>query len=265
MAVEVEGKKRDKVKEALAERIVRLAGKAIHDFNMVRAGDRIAVGLSGGKDSMALLHALCTLQKRAPIDFELMAFTIQQGKFLADPENIRGHVAELGVPWRLVEDAPSVRLVREGVAHGCDICSRYRRRAVYEVVREMGCGVIAFGHTADDFAEGMIRNMVYTGKVKPLPPTTMSSKHEFRIIRPLMYVKEDLIRAQATQQAFPIVPCACSLKEGARTKVRAFLRDLSDGNPHIYSNVIRAAVKTWEAQRASAAESVDHSSGQQEE
>jgi tRNA 2-thiocytidine biosynthesis protein TtcA len=249
MAVEVAGKVNGKAKQTVADRIVRLAGKAIADFNMIRAGDRIAVGLSGGKDSMALLHALCTLQKRAPIDFDLMAFTIQQGKFLSDPENIRGHVAELGVPWRLVEDAPSVKLVQEGVVHGCDICSRYRRRAVYEVVREMGCGVIAFGHTADDFAEGMVRNVVYTGKVKPLPPITMSSKQEFRIIRPLMYVKEELIRAQATQSAFPIVPCACSLKEGARTKVRAFLRDLSDGNPHIYSNVIRAAVKSWEAQQ----------------
>jgi tRNA 2-thiocytidine biosynthesis protein TtcA len=250
MAVEVPGTAKDKAKSALAERIVRLVGKAIADFDMIRAGDRIAVGLSGGKDSMALLHALCALRKRAPIEFDLMSFTIQQGKFLSDPENIRGHVAELGVPWRLVEDPPSIRLVREGVQHGCDICSRYRRRAVYEVARSMGCGVIAFGHTADDFAEGMIRNMVYTGKVKPLPPITMSSKQEFRIIRPLMYVKEELIRAQATEAAFPIVPCACSFKEGARTKVRAFLRDLSDGNPHIYSNVIRAAVKTWEAGRA---------------
>jgi tRNA 2-thiocytidine biosynthesis protein TtcA len=153
-------------------------------------------------------------------------------------------LSETGVQWEVVEDEPSVRLVRDGVVHGCDICSRYRRRAVYETVRRLGCKVIAFGHTADDFAEAMLRNIIFTGRVKPLPPVAMSSKNEFRLIRPLMYVKEDLIRAHATAEAFPIVPCACSLKEGTRQAMRAFLRQISEGNPHIYSNIIAAGVRT---------------------
>jgi tRNA 2-thiocytidine biosynthesis protein TtcA len=228
-----------------AEKITKLAGKAVTEFNMIREGDRIAVGLSGGKDSLTLLHALLALQKRAPVDFALAAFTIQQGKFLGPLDGLRDHLAELGVSWEVVEDKPSVRLVRENVAHGCDICSRYRRRAVYETVRRMHCNVIAFGHTADDFAEAMLRNLIFTGRVKPLIPVTMSSQNEFRLIRPLMYVREDWIRERATASLFPIVPCACSLKETTRQAMRGFLKQISDGNPHIYSNIIAAGVKTW--------------------
>lgn len=226
---------------------------------MIREGDRIAVGLSGGKDSMALLHVLVALQKRAPVRFELQAFTIQQGKFLAEFHDVERHVAELGVPWTMVADAPSVRLVQQGIAHGCDVCSRYRRRAVYETARNMGCKVIAFGHTADDFAEAMLRNLVFTGRVKPLPPMVTSSKGEFRIIRPLMYVKEDWIRDQAAKSLFPIVGCVCSLKEGTRTKMRTFLKQLSSENPHIYSNIISAGVGVWNAKVQAQAQDEDDS------
>ncbi len=234
----------------IAAKITRLAGKAICEFEMIRPGDRIAVGLSGGKDSMALLHALIELQQRSPVKFDLSAFTIQQGKFLAPLDGLKRHIDQLGIHWELVEDAPSVRLVREGVVHGCDICSRYRRRAVYETARRMNCNVIAFGHTADDFSEALLRNILFTGKAKPLPPVAMSSKGEFRLIRPLLYVKEDWIREQATCADFPIVPCACSLKEGTRSTMRAFLKQVSSANPHIYGNVIQAGVRLWRERKA---------------
>lgn len=226
-----------------SEKITKLVGKAICEFDMIHEGDRVAVGLSGGKDSMAMLVALLELKRRAPVKFDLCTFTIQQGKFMSPLDPLRERLRELQVAWTLVEDAPSVRLVREGVEHGCDICSRYRRRAVYETVRKLGCNVIAFGHTADDFAEAMLRNLVFTGRVKPLPPTVMSSENEFRLIRPLMYVREDWIREQAAKETFPIVPCACSLKEGTRTQMRGFLRKVSEGNPHIYSNIIHAGIR----------------------
>lgn len=233
-----------------AEKIVKLAGRAITEFDMIRNGDRIAVGLSGGKDSMAMLHALLALQRRAPVRFELFPFTIQQGKFMTPLDAMRRHLQDLGVTWELVEDPASVRLVTEGVVHGCDICSRYRRRAVYETARRLDCRTVAFGHTADDFAEALVRNIIFTGKVKPLPPTAISSKQEFRLIRPLIYVREDLIRTHATAECFPIVPCACSLKEGTRQSMRTFLRQLSAENPHIYSNIIAAGVRAWQQNQA---------------
>lgn len=236
------------------DKIVRFVGKAIAEFEMVRDGDRIAVGLSGGKDSTTLLHALLALQHRAPIKFNLHAFTIEQGKFLGPLDDMQRHLADLGVPWRVLEDRPSVDLVRNAVPHGCDLCSRYRRRAVYELAQTLGCNLIAFGHTADDFAEAMLRNLLFTGKVKPLPPTAVSSGGEFKLIRPLVYVEERVILEYAGANPFPITPCACSLKEGARKKVRGFLQSLAAENPHIYSNLISAGVKTWRAGKSSPAD-----------
>jgi tRNA 2-thiocytidine biosynthesis protein TtcA len=227
------------------EKITRLAGQAIGEFRMVAEGDRIAVGLSGGKDSTTLLHALLNLKSRSPVKFDVSAFTIQQGKFMGPLDGLERHLEQLGVPWRLVEDAPSLRLVEDGIEHGCDICSRYRRRAVYEVATKLGCNRIAFGHTADDFAEAMLRNLLFTGRVKPLPPIATSSGGEFQLIRPLVYVSEKMILSYAEAHPFPITPCVCSLKESARVKLRAFLEGLSAENPHIYSNLISAGINVW--------------------
>lgn len=235
-------------------KIVRLVGKAIAEFEMIRAGDRVAVGLSGGKDSTTLLHALLTLRQRAPVPFELNAFTIEQGKFLGSLAGLRDHLSDLEVPWRVWEDSPSLNLVRNSVSHGCDICSRYRRRAVYQLAQEMGCNVIAFGHTADDFAEAMVRNLVFTGVVKPLPPVALSSGKEFRIIRPLLYVDENTILAYSKSNSLPITPCACSLREGARSRIRGFLQSLAAENPHIRSNLVSAAIHVWKERRSLAAD-----------
>jgi len=230
------------------DKIIKLVGKAIADFDMIHDGDRIAIGLSGGKDSTTLLHALLALRKRAPIHFDLCAFTIEQGKFMGSLTGLEQHLRDLGVSWRYLEDQPSLRLVREEIEHGCDICSRYRRRAVYAVAREMNCKIVAFGHTADDFAEAMLRNLLFTGTVKPLPPTAISSAGEFRLIRPLVYVQETVVRDYAAEAMLPVTPCVCSLKEGPRTKVRSFLQALSSENPHIYSNLISASIQSWRQQ-----------------
>jgi tRNA 2-thiocytidine biosynthesis protein TtcA len=227
------------------EKITRLVGQAVCEFEMISQGDRIAVGLSGGKDSTTLLHALLALKSRSPVKFEVSAFTIEQGKFMGPLDGLKQHLEQLDVRWQLVEDGPSLKLVRDGVQHGCDICSRYRRRAVYEVAAKLGCNRIAFGHTADDFAEAMLRNLLFTGQVKPLPPTATSSRGEFQLIRPLVYVSERMILNYAATDPFPITPCVCSLKEGARTRVRGFLEVLSAENPHIYSNLISAGMKAW--------------------
>src|SRR3982751_4745322 len=141
---------------------------------MIRDGDRVAVGLSGGKDSVTLLEALILLQKRAPIDFSVCAFTVEQGKFLSPIAPFGQFLQSRGVEWVYREDAPSLRLLDEEPDHGCDMCSRFRRRAVYDLVREMGANVIALGHTADDFCESLLRNAMFTGKLSALPPVTWS-------------------------------------------------------------------------------------------
>ncbi len=175
----------------LEKTLLRKVGEAIHRFKMIRDGDRVAVALSGGKDSATLLEALLLLQNRAPVDFSVCAFTVEQGKFLRPIEPLGEYLKQRGVAWTYYRDAPSLRLLDDQPEHGCDLCSRYRRRAVYEVAHGLGANVIAFGHTADDFCEALLRNMMFTGKLSALPPVTSSRDREYRLIRPLVFVTED--------------------------------------------------------------------------
>src|SRR6185312_9573979 len=117
----------------LEKTLLRKVGEAIHRFKMIRDGDRIAVAVSGGKDSVTLLEALLLLQKRAPIEFTVCAFTVEQGKFLRPIEPIGEYLTARGIPWTYYRDAPSLKLLEDQPDHGCDKCSRFRRRAVYEI------------------------------------------------------------------------------------------------------------------------------------
>ena len=206
----------------LEKALLRKVGEAIHRFQMIRDGDRVAVALSGGKDSCTLLEILLLLQQRAPIEFSVCAFTVEQGKFLRPIEPLGEYLKQRGIAWTYFRDQPSLRLLEDQPEHGCDLCSRFRRRAVYEIARGLGANVIAFGHTADDFCEALLRNTMFTGKLSALPPVTHSRDREFRLVRPLVFVTEDLTRAFAEAHAIPVVPCGCSQKTGT---VRRSLRD----------------------------------------
>src|ERR1700687_3901389 len=193
---------------------------------MIRNGARVAAARSGGRDSLTLLEALLLLQKRAPIDFTVCAFTVEQGKFLRPIEPLGEYLKQRGVDWTYFHDKQSFRLIKEQPDHGCDLCSRYRRRAVYEIARGLGANVIAFGHTADDFCESLLRNTMFTGRLSALPAITYSRDKEFRLIRPLVYVTEDITTAYAQSLGAPLVPCDCSLRTGT---VRRSLRDILPG------------------------------------
>ena len=190
---------------------------------MIRAGDRIAVGVSGGKDSLALLEVLRLLAHRSPHKFALHAFTIEQGKFVGPVEPLGEYLAQRGVPWTYYPDEPSLQLLNEEPEQGCDLCSRYRRRAVYDVAAKLICHIVALGHTADDLCEVLLRNALFTGRLSALPPVTASRSGEFRLIRPLVDVSEDVTRAYANQNGIPVTPYICSHKTGTvREKLRGF-------------------------------------------
>ena len=221
--------------------LLRKTGKAIADFDMIRAGDRIAVGVSGGKDSLALLDALLSLRRRSPVRFSLRAFTIEQGKFVRPVEPVGEFLSERGIEWTYYVDEPSLKLLEDQPGHGCDTCSRFRRRAVYDVASKLDCNVVALGHTADDLCEALLRNALFTGRLSALPPVTSSRSGDFRLIRPLVYVSEDVTRAYAEESGIPITPCVCSHKTGTvREKLRAFLADLRQDNPHVLENLLAA-------------------------
>jgi len=221
--------------------LLRKVGDAIARFHMIRDGDSVAVALSGGKDSLTLLEALLRLRERAPVAFTVCAFTVEQGKFLRPVEPLGEYLKSRRVLWTYHRDNPSFRLLEEQPDHGCDLCSRYRRRAVYQIARELGANVIAFGHTADDFCESFLRNALFTGRISALPPVTYSRERDFRLIRPLVFVNEEITARFAESLGAPVVPCGCSQRTGT---VRRTLRDmfgaLERDYPHLKESLISA-------------------------
>ncbi|MCP5115648.1 MAG: PP-loop domain-containing protein [bacterium] len=225
----------------LAKSIQRKVGNAVGRFKMIRDGDRVAVALSGGKDSLTLLEALLMLKKKAPIDFTVCAFTVEQGKFLRPIQPLGDFLKQRGIEWTYYHDIPSFHLIEEQPDHGCDLCSRYRRRAVYEIANGLGANVIAFGHTADDFCEAFLRNALFTGKLSALPAVTHSRDGQFRLIRPLVYVTEEMTAAYADSVAAPLVPCGCNQKTGTvRNAIRDLFAKFEQDYPNLKQNMLSA-------------------------
>ena len=141
-------------------------------------------------------------------------------------EPVGQFLRDRNVEWVHYTDDASLRLIDEQPEHGCDICSRYRRRAVYEVARGLGANTIALGHTADDFCESLLRNAMYNGRLSALPPVAHSRQGNVRIIRPLVYVSEEITQAYAESLGVAMVPCVCSFKTGTvRRSVREIMSE----------------------------------------
>jgi tRNA 2-thiocytidine biosynthesis protein TtcA len=228
----------------LEHRITRATARAISDFGLIEAGDRILVGCSGGKDSYTLLHVLMQLKARAPVAFELVAVNLDQGQPGFPAGVLEQHFRAVGVPYRMVrrELWPEVqRLVTPGKA-ACSVCSRLRRGVLYNVAVELGCTKIALGHHRDDFIETLLLNAFYAGSLKAMPARLQSEDGRNVVIRPMVYVPEEEIAAFAAAKGFPIVPCdVCGAQPQLRRKrVKALLAELAAEHPSVKANLLNA-------------------------
>jgi tRNA 2-thiocytidine biosynthesis protein TtcA len=224
----------------IEQKVLDAIGRAMGRFSMLRPADRIAVGVSGGKDSLTLLHALVAYRKRAPFPYEIVAVTLEQGKFKLPVVALEEKIRRLGVKWVVREDTATLRLIADNVPHGCDVCSRHRRYNLYKIASELHCGVLALGHTADDCAESLLRNILFNGRIASLPPVSQSQKGNLRLIRPLVYVTENLSTEYARAQGFLPIACVCSEKESVRRELREFLDTMKSRHVGIADSIIAA-------------------------
>jgi len=231
----------------LSKRLHRLVGQAIADFNMIEAGDKVMVCLSGGKDSYALLDILLNLRRRAPVPFEIVAVNLDQ-KQPGFPEHVLPeYLTQLGVPFHIEnQDTYSIvkRLIPEGKTM-CSLCSRLRRGILYRVASELGATKIALGHHRDDMLQTLFMNMFFNSRLKGMPPKLVSDDGRHVVIRPLAYVAETDLERWAAHRQFPIIPCTlCGSQDNLqRVQIKQMLRDWDRRFPGRIDNMFNAMGK----------------------
>ncbi len=240
--------------QRIVKRLQRNTGKAISDFNMIGDNDRVMVCLSGGKDSYTLLDLLLALQKRAPVNFELIAVNLDQ-KQPGFPEHVLPeYLDHLGVPFHVIEqDTYSVvrRVIPEGKTT-CGLCSRLRRGALYNFASEHGITRIALGHHRDDIIETLFLNLFNGGRIKAMPPKLLSDDGQHVLIRPLAYCSEELISRYAQARQFPIIPCdLCGSQPNLqRQQIKSMLAVWKEAHPGRIENIFRAIAHVSPSQLA---------------
>ncbi|HEX5217172.1 MAG TPA: tRNA 2-thiocytidine(32) synthetase TtcA [Vicinamibacterales bacterium] len=229
----------------LETRLAKKVTKAIIDHQLIEDGDRVMVGLSGGKDSWALMEILDVLRKRAPIDFSIVAVNVNSGYTNFRHDLVTGACAARG--WDVHVEHTTIGAVMDDILDDgdtpCSLCARLRRGVLYRLAKEVGATKIALGHHLDDFVETLLLNLFFQGTLKAMPARLVSDNGEHVVIRPLVLVTEAEARAYTQEVGLPVIGCCCpacgdlSLK---RQRMKRLIAELEVEHPEIKNSMIKA-------------------------
>jgi tRNA 2-thiocytidine biosynthesis protein TtcA len=235
----------------LEKRLAHDMGRCIADFELIESGDRIMVGVSGGKDSYTLLHLLERARQRAPVSFELVAFHLDQGQPGYDGSELETWLRKNRYEHHILREN-TYQLVTERIPEGktyCSMCSRLRRGILYNAAERLQCTKIALGHHRDDAIETLMLNMMFNGSLSAMPAKLLSEDRRNTVIRPLLYSSERDIAAFAAMHDFPIIPCnLCGSQENLwRKEVKQLLDQIEQRVPKVRQSMLAALKNVHES------------------
>lgn len=233
------------------QQLMSYTRRAIDDYNMIQDGDRIAIGISGGKDSLSLLYALHGLQRYYPKKFDLEAITVDLGHPDFDVSSIHSLCETTRVPYTVVKtEIARIVFDERNEKNPCSLCAKMRKGALNDTIKKLGCNKIAYAHHKDDIVETMMMSLIYEGHFYSFPPITHLDRTDLTVIRPLMYVSEADVKGFCNKYQLPVVKSPCPADGYTKRQyVKDLLRKLNQENPGVkermFSAIVNGNIPDW--------------------
>lgn len=226
--------------------------KAVDDYQMIEEGDRIAVGISGGKDSLTLLYALCCLQRFYPNKFSIIGITVDLGFQNLDLSGIEKFCSDLGVEYRVIHtDIAQIVFEERKESNPCSLCAKMRKGALNTAIKELSCNKVAYAHHKDDVVETMMMSLIYEGRFHTFSPVTYLDRMELTVIRPLIYMNEADVIGFVNKYQVPVVKSPCPADGNTKREyIKNLLRSVNMDSPGVKNRMFTAiqegSLKGWE-------------------
>lgn len=234
------------------QQVLSIARKAIDEFHMIEDGDKIAVGISGGKDSLTLLYALHGLKRFYPAKFELEAITVDLGHPGFDLSRISALCEELGIHYTVVKtDIAEIVFERRNETNPCSLCAKMRKGALNDAIKKLGCNKVAYAHHKDDIIETMLMSLLFEGRFHTFAPVTYLDRMDLTLIRPLMYMDEMDVIGFQNKYNLPVAKSHCPMdgytkREYAKDLVRQLNKEHPGAKERMFTAICNGGIKGWE-------------------
>ena len=238
-------------KKMQLQRLLSYTRKAVDEYSMIQEGDHIAVGISGGKDSLTLLYALHGLKRFYPRKFDLSAVTVDLGFADFNLEPIQNLCRELEVPYKIVKsDIYDILFNVRQESNPCSLCAKMRKGALNDAVKELGCNKVAYAHHMDDMIETMVLSMIFEGRFYSFSPVTFLDRMELTVIRPMMYVSEAEVKGFRNKYNLPVVENPCPVdgvtkRQYAKDLVRQINLDHPGAKKRMFTAILDGNIPGW--------------------